>query len=254
MSGMHPAASVGFARGADAYERGRPSYPDAAVAWLVEELRLAPGAVVVDLAAGTGKLTRPLAGSGARVVAVEPVAGMRAMLARGAPGNVDVVAGVAEAMPLADRSADAVTVAQAFHWFDLDRALPEIHRVLRRPGRLAILYNSRDLDQPLFRRVDDLLERYRGDAPKHEFHPNLATLDGSPRFSPAAGRQFPNSQRLDLAGYLDRMTSTSYIAALNADDRSRVEDELRALVADVPEPIELRYRTTVHLYDRDDHA
>jgi SAM-dependent methyltransferase len=247
---MHPAASVGFARGADAYERGRPSYPAAAVAWLVDELGLAPGTVAVDLAAGTGKLTRQLAASGTRVVAVEPVAGMRAMLARGAPGNVDVVAGIAEAVPLADRSADAVTVAQAFHWFDLDHALPEVHRVLRRRGRLAILYNSRDLDQPLFRRVDDLLERYRGDAPKHEFHPNLARLDDSPLFSLAAEREFPNSQRLDLGGYLDRMTSTSYVAALDADDRRQVEDELRALVAGVPEPIELRYRTTVHLYDR----
>jgi len=250
MSGMHPAASVGFARGADAYERGRPSYPEAAVAWLVDELRLAPGTVAVDLAAGTGKLTRLLAASGARVVAVEPVAGMRAMLQRSAPDNVDVVAGVAEAMPLADRSVDAVTVAQAFHWFDLDRALPEIHRLLRRHGRLAVLFNSRDLDQPLFRRVDDLLERYRGDAPKHEFHPNLARLDDSPLFSPVAEREFPNAQRLDLAGYLDRMSSTSYIAALDADDRRQVEDELRALVAGVPEPIELRYRTTVHVYDR----
>lgn len=106
---MHAAAAVGFARSAAACERGRPDYPDAAVDRLVAAL---PGRQVVDLAAGTGKLTRALVARGCQVVAVEPVAEMRAAIA--APARA--VAGTAEAIPLPDASFDGVTVAQAFHW------------------------------------------------------------------------------------------------------------------------------------------
>src|SRR5690349_24104856 len=127
---IHRAASTGFALSAAAYERGRPGYPPAALAWLSERLRLGSGRAVVDLAAGTGKLTRPLADTGAEVVAVEPVAEMRARIGPAAARAHD---GTAEAMPLPDASADAVTVGQAFHWFDGPVALAEIHRVLR-PG------------------------------------------------------------------------------------------------------------------------
>ena len=134
---IHPAAAAGFGRSAEAYERGRPGYPDAAVDRLVAAL---PGRRVVDLAAGTGKLTRALVARGCDVVAVEPVAEMRALIAPPARA----VEGVAEATGLPDASADAVTVAQAFHWFDGPRALAEIHRVLRPGGVLALIWNRRD--------------------------------------------------------------------------------------------------------------
>jgi SAM-dependent methyltransferase len=114
------------------YELGRPGYPDAAVDVLTDQLGLRTGATVVDVAAGTGKLTRLLIRTGARVVAVEPMPGMRAQLARHAPG-ARLVAARAELLPLPSGSADAVTVAQAFHWFDATRASHELHRVLR-PG------------------------------------------------------------------------------------------------------------------------
>lgn len=110
MTALHRAAAVGFARSADAYERGRPGYPDDAVDRLVAAL---PGPHVVDLAAGTGKLTRALVARDLDVVAVEPVAEMRAAI--GVPARV--LDGTAEAIPLPDASADALTVAQAFHWF-----------------------------------------------------------------------------------------------------------------------------------------
>ncbi len=126
-------AAEGVGRAADAYERGRPAYPVPAVAWLAEALGVAPGTVVVDLGAGTGKLTRMLAAYGATLVAVEPVAAMRAKLAASMPG-MRALEGTAESMPLPDGSADAVTVGQAFHWFDGERALAEIHRVLRPHG------------------------------------------------------------------------------------------------------------------------
>src|SRR5207248_291508 len=144
---VHPAAA-GFARAADVYERARPEYPPEAVAWLVERLDLGPGRVVVDVAAGTGKLTRLLVPSGAQVVAVEPLAEMREVL-RGVVPEAEAREGTAEALPLPDDCADAVMVAAAFHWFRRDEALPELARVLRPGGRLAIVYNLRDPDSQL---------------------------------------------------------------------------------------------------------
>jgi SAM-dependent methyltransferase len=245
---LHPQAATGFGRGADAYERGRPGYPDAAIGWLAEELRLGPGSVVVDLAAGTGKLTRLLVPTGARVIATEPIEAMREVLAATVDG-VEVVAGTAEAIPLPDGFADGITVAQALHWFDFDRALPQIHQVLRRSGRLAVVYNHRDLDQPLFREVSRIIEPYRGATPDELHSGSVARLAASPLFTPAAERGFPNRQRLTVPAFVDRVTSTSFISALPEHARRQVEAELRALVAGVPEPISLRYHTTISLFD-----
>src|SRR5687768_1642879 len=122
---VHEVAQRGFDAGADAYERARPSYPAEAVAWFVDNLRISDGARVCDLAAGTGKFTRLITPSGADIIAVEPVEGMSRHL-RSAQPEVPVVAGTAEALPFADGSLDAVTVAQAFHWFDEDRAFAEL--------------------------------------------------------------------------------------------------------------------------------
>ncbi len=128
-----------FAEVAGAYERGRPSYPEDAVRWLAGD----EPCDIVDLGAGTGKLTRALVALGHRVTAVEPLAEMRAQLESAVPG-VAAVSGNAESMPLEDASADVVTCAQAFHWFDHAVALPEIARILRPGGRLALVWNTRD--------------------------------------------------------------------------------------------------------------
>jgi SAM-dependent methyltransferase len=128
-----------FGAAAAAYERGRPGYPPEALDWL-----LPPGARrVLDLAAGTGKLTRLLIARGLDVVAVEPSAGMRAEFARVLP-TVPVLAGHAEDIPLDDGAVDAVLVAQAWHWVDLERACAEIARVLTPGGRLGLVWNLRD--------------------------------------------------------------------------------------------------------------
>ncbi len=133
------AQAASFGAAAATYERARPSYPDEAIGWL-----LPPGARrVLDLGAGTGKLTRGLVGRGLGVVAVEPSAGMRDQLARVLPG-VTVLAGTAEEIPLADHAVDAVLVAQAWHWVDPARAVPEAARVLAPGGRLGLLWNIRD--------------------------------------------------------------------------------------------------------------
>jgi protein-L-isoaspartate O-methyltransferase len=157
---LHPVAA-GFARAADVYERTRPEYPPDAVAWLADRLELRPESVVVDVAAGTGKLTRLLVPSGARVVAVEPLPEMRAQLREAVPG-VEALEGTAEAPPLPDACADAVTVAAAFHWFRRDEALAEFARVLRPGGRLAIVYNLRDPESELQQELSRMLELHGG--------------------------------------------------------------------------------------------
>src|SRR5947207_16006721 len=126
---QHP-DSRSFELVADLYERARPGYPPEAIAWLAEQLDLRAGRTVLDLGAGTGKLTRALVATGAHVIAVEPGDAMRAELSRAVP-EAQALCGAAEEIPLPDASLDAIAVGQAFHWFRHDEALPELHRVLR---------------------------------------------------------------------------------------------------------------------------
>ena len=137
------AAAQGFGQGAEAYESARPSYPPDAVGEIARVCALGPGRRVLDLAAGTGKLTRLLVPAGAEVVAVEPVAAMREVLGSVLPG-VEALDGTAESIPLPDASVDAVTVAQAFHWFDAPVARAEIARVLGGGGARVLVWDTRD--------------------------------------------------------------------------------------------------------------
>ncbi len=139
---LHPAAAGGFSVSADVYVRGRPDYPPALDMWLREHIGIGPGRTVVDLGAGTGKFTGHLRHLGADVIAVEPVAEMRAQLSRLYP-DVDARAGAAEAIPVEDATADALVCAQAFHWFATPEAMQEIARVLKPGGMLALVWNMR---------------------------------------------------------------------------------------------------------------
>jgi SAM-dependent methyltransferase len=239
---VHPAAATGFARAAHAYGRGRPGYPDVALDWLVAQL----GRDVVDLAAGTGMLTRGLAARGRDVVAVEPVAQMRALIA--SVERVRVLDGTAEAIPLPDRCADAVTVAQAFHWFDGARALAEIHRVLRPGAKLALVWNRRRMEDEIHAAIEELLAPHRGDAPAHATAAWRPPLDSSTLFQPAAERAFDNEQRLDGDGLVDRFGSVSFVAALDDAARDELQAELRALAAGGR--VTLRYRTEIEVLRR----
>jgi SAM-dependent methyltransferase len=148
-----------FDAAAAAYERYRPEYPEPALRWVVDRLGLEPGARVLDLGAGTGKLTRGLAALGLDVVAVEPGAAMLEQLRAAVPG-VEALQGSAEAIPLPDASVDAAAAGQAFHWFDRERALPELRRVLRPSGGLGLLWNWEDVRDPLGSKISHIL---RGD-------------------------------------------------------------------------------------------
>jgi len=245
MAGVHDAAALGFSRSADAYDRARPDYPPAAVAWLAERLGLWPGRTVVDLAAGTGKLTRPLAATGAEVVAIEPVAEMRARIGDAAARSLD---GTAEAVPLPDASADAVTVAQAFHWFDGPAALAEIHRVLRPGGALALVWNRRPLENPVHAAIERIVAPYRGDAPAHRSGAWRAAFDATTLFGPLEERTFAHSRPHDADALADRVGSTSFVAALDDGPRADVIAAVRALAAEGP--VELPYVCEVLVCDR----
>lgn len=244
MSDVHPLAALGFSRTAAAYDRGRPEYPAAALAWLGERLDLRAGRDVLDLAAGTGKLTRPLAATGASVVAVEPLDAMRAAI--GPPARA--VAGTAEAIPLPDGAVDAVTVGQAFHWFDHARALAEIHRVLRPGGALAIVWNTRRREDPLQAAIDELIGPYRGTVPAHADQAWRAPLERSGLFGAVEERAFENEQRLDAQGLEDRVGSISFVASLDEPERGHVLARIRALAG--AGTVSLAYRTEVQVVAR----
>jgi SAM-dependent methyltransferase len=241
---LQPAASKGLARSVAAYERGRPGYPPAAIDFLAARLRLGPGRTVVDLAAGTGKLTRRLLATGAEVVAVEPVAEMRAAL----PAGARAVDGMAEAMPLTTSSADAVAVAQAFHWFDGDAALVEIHRVLRPGGALALVWNRRRMDEPLNQAIEELTASYRPHTSAFHTGAWRAAFERTRLFGPFEERVFRNDQSLDARGLADRVASMSFIAALDEKERTKVLRAVRAL----PEAagVTIRQDTEVQVAER----
>jgi len=242
-------AQRGFQAGAAAYERGRPGYPREAIEWLVSQLSLAPERKVLDIGAGTGKLTRELVATGAQVVAIEPVPAMREQLER-AVAAARAVDGTAEALPVGDESVDAITVAQAFHWFDVPRALAEFHRVLRPAGRFVLIWNRRNLDQPLHREISAIIEPYHGDTPRHQRGAWRPPLESSTLFTPVAELELPYEQELDAEGVVDRVGSTSFIAALPDPEREEVLARVRALAAGWAEPVRLGYTTEAYVYER----
>jgi ubiquinone/menaquinone biosynthesis C-methylase UbiE len=247
---VNPVAAAGFGRAADAYERSRPSYPAAAVALLVAELGIEPGTTVVDLAAGTGKFTRLLAEFGADLVAVEPSDAMRTEFAAVLP-TVPVYKGTAEAIPRADATIDAVVVAQAFQWFDAPRALGEIARVLRPDGGLGLIWNERDESVPWVAELSRVMQ-WDVRMPYVVGTDFRAVLDASGRFTPAQRAQFTFEQQLDREGLCERVSTTSFIAAMEPNEREAVLDAVRDLVADFPERFALPYATEVFWCHRSD--
>lgn len=248
------AAATGFAAGADDYERGRPSYPADAIELLSRELGIGPGARVLDLAAGTGKLTRLLVPTGAEVVAVEPVAEMRARLKAAVP-LAHVLDGTAERLPLPDASVDAVTVAQAFHWFDAETALREIAWVLRPGGGLGLIWNERDTREPWVAELSRLIrwdERGEWQVPytvEEDWAARIGALDVP--FGPVSRYDTTYRQTVDADTLVARVLSTSYIASQPAEARAELAERVRALVADRPGTFELPYVTVVYWCRRD---
>lgn len=231
---VHATAAAGFDRAGGDYERGRPGYPPAAVSHLKRAVGIQAGARVLDLAAGTGKLTRALADSGAELIAVEPVAGMREQLERATPG-VRVLEGAAEQIPLADAELDAVVVAQAFHWFDARGAAAEIHRVLRPGGGLGVIWNAWDEAVPWVGAVQALVHEHVHGAPQHATSRWPAELEQTGLFTPLQAKTFAHVVTADLDTLLARVASVSYISVLPDAERARVLEAVAGVVVEDPE-------------------
>lgn len=250
---IHEAAR-GFEHAPKPYEIGRPPYPADAIERLVAELGIEDGKRVLDLAAGTGKLTRFLVPTGAVVVAVEPVEAMRTAFSKSLP-DVQALAGTAEAIPLPEASIDAVAVGQAFHWFDGDAALAEIHRVLRPGGRLGLIWNVKDESVDWIEKLGEIMESYRGDAPRVASGAWKKAFDRTTLFTPLERARFSFVHEADFAAVVARVTSVSFIAALPPAEFARVVDQVRTLLATHPETkgratFELPYRTGVYWCER----
>jgi len=218
-----------FGAHADAYERARPEYPEAAARWLVPE-----GAeLVVELGAGTGKLTRAVAALGVRVVAVEPDPRMLAVLRR---RGLEGVEGSAEAIPFGDGVADAVVAGSSLHWFELEQALREIHRVLRPGGRFGFAWNHRDDRHPVIERMSETVyaAQARLRTPRWRGRDWAAELAASALFDDVEQALFEHVHELPREALGDHLTSYSGVAALPEEERRRVLAEVAELLAAEP--------------------
>ena len=227
------ARAASFDNTAAAYEFGRPEYPEAAIDWWHERGAYPAGGVVLDLAAGTGKLTRCLLDRECDVIAVEPLANMRAEFVRVLP-NVPIHDGTAESIPLADHSVNTVFVAQAFHWFDGQLALAEIARVLRPGGGLGMIWNDDDASVPW---VAHYTER------KHQVHFAETLLDAaaqaavSDHFVGFCDFSCSWTHTTDRARLLANVLSRSYVSVLSPAERPAILGPIEALLAEQPEPV-----------------
>jgi SAM-dependent methyltransferase len=207
-----------FGAVADVYERSRPGYPGDAVRWLAGDV----ARDVVDLGAGTGKLTRSLVSLGHRVTAIEPLPEMLAQLEATVPGAI-ARAGSAESIPLADATADVVTVAQAFHWFDRPVALREIARVLRPDGRLALVWNARDDSEEWVAEFTDTI------VGRSEFRSGgvsavTESIGESGLYGPVERASFAHEQLLERDGLIELVRSRSQCAVLVEAEQQPVLD------------------------------
>lgn len=241
MTGVHTSAQQGFSTQAATYAQGRPDYPRQLTGWLTEALQINAQSTVVDLGAGTGKFTRLLSTVAPTVIAVEPVAAMAAQLTKGMP-DVHLLTGTAEAIPLEDASADALVCAQSFHWFSTQAALREIHRVLKPGGCLGLIWNVRDESVDWVAAITAIITPYEGDTPRFHTGQWREAFTGeyflAPQMSCFPYTHVGSPQEV----IMDRFLSVSFIAALPADKKATVTEQLHTLIHTHPA---LRGRDTV---------
>ena len=234
MSDIHPIAASGFERAASNYVTGRPDYPPEAVNWLINDLHLAPGKSVLDLGAGTGKFIPSLRATGAQILAVEPVAAMRAELVR---NNPDIITpeGTAQQISLEVGAIDAVTCAQAFHWFATPQVLVEIRRVLRPQGVLGLIWNKRDESVKWVAALSEIMQPYEGDAPRHH-KLEWQKVFPAEGFGPLIERRFQHCQYgVPQEVIVERILSVSFIATLPVHEQAKVAAQIWDVIGSTEE-------------------
>lgn len=226
-----------FGAAASVYHQARPGYPADAVEWLVGDAKR-----VLDLGAGTGKLTEALVGLDREVIAVDPVEEMLEELEIAVPG-VPRILGTAEDIPIEDASVDAVVAGQAWHWFIPERAIPEIARVLRPGGVLGLVWNSRDTSADWLREAGEIM---------HERHDASATFETYVQVGPPFGAIEEHTvawaKRMTRAGFLDLVRSRSYFITASESEQASTLAALETLLLTHPdvagaEELEVPYLT-----------
>ncbi|HUJ55929.1 MAG TPA: methyltransferase domain-containing protein [Gaiellaceae bacterium] len=227
------------------YERWRPDYPEAALRWAADTLALAPGARVLDVGAGTGKLTRGLVALGFDAVAVEPGGPMLEQLVQAVPA-AEAHQAPAEAIPLADESVGAAFAGQAYHWFDRERALPELHRVLRPGGGIALLWNWWDERHPLQRELGQLVG-YAGHEPYVE-----AELPGEPWFAEVGRAVIETGGETTADALVGHLATASGFLVVDPAEREEALQAVRDLAARYGDPFPFPRLTYVFAFRRHD--
>jgi SAM-dependent methyltransferase len=245
---VDPRAATGFAREASSYARRRPPYHAGVIADVARELGVTPACTVLDLGAGTGKLTRRLLPLAGRTVAVEPSPAMLAALCTELP-RVDARAGTAEAIPLGDGSVDAVFAGEAFHWFRTAPASREIARVLTPRGGLAVVWNDplwSQAEVPWLPELHALLSPLRRAAGNRSAEDEAwrRELDATGWFTPLRERAGDYVHTLDVAGFVALVRSYSWVANLPDDERAELLGRVREMAWATP-TLRLRYRTEI---------
>ncbi|MCE7009226.1 class I SAM-dependent methyltransferase [Kibdelosporangium philippinense] len=229
-----------FGAQAAEYARYRPGYPAGAIDWVLPQ----GAADVLDLAAGTGKLTESLIGRGLNVTAVEPDPAMLGELRKRFP-SVRALAGTAEQIPLPDSSVDAVLVGQAFHWFDPQRALTEIGRVLRQGGMLGALWNHEDEQVPWVSTFDKLAR-----ARAHRSWTRPAQFSDHPLFGRFEQQDFRHTVRHTVESLLAMIGTHSHMLVASSEERQELNERMRAYLLAQPETepgeFDFPFQTTVY--------
>jgi SAM-dependent methyltransferase len=236
------------------YDELRPEYSPEAVAWVAERAGLAPGSSVVDLAAGTGRLSGRFVQLGVDVIAVEPAANMRAVLEERFP-TVRAIVARAEAMPFDDGAIDLVVVGNAFHHFEREAAMAEIHRVLRPRGTLALFWawplEKEKVTIPVVRAIYEAVEETQADSAIMAAHRSWAELPATVEgFDPFERREFPATHVVPAARLADLYATSSDVATLPAPLRATLLERIRQLSRGLPETLHLPTRTVVDLCTR----
>jgi SAM-dependent methyltransferase len=247
---LHPLAET-FGDVADAYDRGRPGYPGELADLLTRRLGVGPGVRVLDVGAGTGKLTRTLLATGADVLAAEPVEDMRRLLGNVLPPE-RILDATAEALPLERASLDVVAAGDAFHWFDGARALDELARVLRPGGELVMAWHAPFPSESGTWRAElqRLLRSVRGDHPYFVKEHGRAVFREHDAFGPLRNVRVTHHHEVDRGGLVDHVRSISYVAALPREQWEDVLSATREIADSAPPRISMSYSIDVWITRR----